>query len=299
MKSLTVSSLEAHTFCANSYNLRYNHGVKTKRYKPALVTGSAAHDAGEALHQGGSLDDMLNAVASHYEDGEHLLDFANTKAMIKAYYKWEDRPKYTFAATEMELKAPLREGFEIRGKCDGLIWCEEDQGFLLYELKTTSDTVVNCREMLLDGVQIHTYCHVLESMGFKMLGTVIEVIKKPLYAKKLTVADEKTKDPMANFESRMMKQYAAEPDRMFLGLLVPRNPAAELEALKHFRWMAMDIELRTKYSHWTRPRGHGCKTAFGDCDYKKLCKKYGNVDPNPDGFTTARPHEELSEEPGK
>lgn len=302
---LTVSALETFARCPRAYDLRYNRLIYPNTYSPALSVGGAVHGGIEKLGRGQSLDDALSAATQHLElrksqalelldaDGREALgvqverDTAKARAMLRAHFRrwrvivggdtWSRDLDFDYVDTERTIgpaplvnpktSAPSRT-FALAGKVDALVRLKSnpDAGLLVYELKTTSDTLKNFEIAIRQSIQPQLYVVLARHLLGKeqeLSGIVIDVIKKP------TLRGRKDEDE-EQLEGRMLQQYKSEQDDFIRRIILPIEDS-RLREVRELAWRAAHLIRNSDRRGYLAVKGQACRHAYGWCDYRPLC----------------------------
>ena len=318
-RTLTVSAVDAFVECEGVYDFSYNRAVYPTDYPSALAIGSAVHVGAEALKKGeglpAALDRAAQTIVVRLEESLPYLaldravevreqaarDQAKTSAMLRFYFErtHEGGPselpldcELDFTAVEAAFHEPLinpatgaaSRTFLKAGKADGIVSfrARPEAGLLIFELKTTGDTLDDLEEALRHSLQTPTYQELASRMlGRPVLGAVVDILKKP------AVRGRKD-ESLADFEERCLSEYRAEPERFFRRVEIPHDEARVREAQAVFWRTAQAIRDADRHGYLLA-RGRKCRKSFGWCPFRALCW-YGQRD----GYRLSdMAHEEL------
>jgi hypothetical protein len=158
--------------------------------------------------------------------------------------------------------------FYVRGIADAIL-----PGGLLYEMKTTSDTVTECKAWLEQSIQIPLYQALAIAEGRQVSGTLIDIVKKPVIRRRTSGKNAETQ---AQYAVRCLRAYADEPERFFLRAELEYSESRCAEALS-IAWETAERIRACDRGGYTALRGPSCKGPYGWCDMRDLCW-HGNAD---------------------
>jgi hypothetical protein len=160
--------------------------------------------------------------------------------------------------------------FNWSGIYDGL-YRLDDGRYMLYELKSTSDSVKEAAQVFAQALQPQLYLAMIPE-DVPMAGICIDIVKKPVApfkrpARKTPVHID---EPLKDYEERCYRAYIKKPERFFRRMKLPHEPWRIREA-KSIAWRIAQ-EIRDSDRHgYLACRGRNCKTTYGWCDYRNIC----------------------------
>jgi len=308
MRTLTPSAIAAYVSCPYRYQLSYLHKISPIRYSPALSIGRGLHagiaDLLTSFRFKPLPDAMLVARAAMKKellklkkvmDADEFLeiyaqaqrDRAKVMAMLRAYQviypkkllmiqtegRFEPRPIIN-PVTGKNSKT-----FNLAGICDGIYRLENKQQFMLYELKSTSDSIKEASLILASSIQPQLYMSMVDNPS-EFAGICIDIVKKPVMAftrpkrlPKKNESEEVVTEPLDDYEQRCYKSYLKMPGRFFRRLILPYDPR-RVRYAREVAWrVAQEIRDSDRYGYLAC-RGQNCKTTNGWCEYQSICWFY-------------------------
>ncbi len=307
MRHLTVSAVTTFCRCPREYELSYTQRWKSRRFSPALETGSAVHAGREALAEGAELDEALGSATTYIaesrqrsavsEDREDEFAektqtaTAHARAMLRAYC--DVHAPLSFDTVEQVLEGPLLSErgtrsltFRKAGKCDGSLRLGGAR--LIYELKTTSELPHDIIEGLKRGYQIPTYEDLYEiETGEECGGALVDVIKKPTVKRYQPNSRRKEVEPLEAYEQRCYEQLIGDEERFFGRELIEYSSESIRQARRLFWSVASAIREADR---------NGYRAAMGPppiapCTYCRSRRLCWNDDMS--GYEVGDAHEEL------
>jgi len=285
MLPLHNSHAEAYGACPEAYNLSINFGVQSEGYIQPLIVGSAMHAATAEIRAGYGPDDAIDAAvkvvanANKPAEGDEALavnDVAKLNAMIRGYWnRWKDDLEPIFTGdNEVLLRAPLinpatgkkSRTFYLEGILDASIF--NARGPILYEQKTTSDTVRETLAYLNAGLQVPLYLELLRFNVGEPAGAILDVIKKPILARKNS--KKNGRETLSDWTERCIEAYSADPNRFFGRVEIPYSESRQRWALKQLWLVAEGIRHANRYGYRAVRSWKVCKSAMW-CKFKSLC----------------------------
>jgi hypothetical protein len=227
-------------------------------------------------------------------------DKAKTRAMLRAWFARYDAAATVEAAaldlvfidreleaieTEAVLEAPLvnpltdrpSRTFMLSGRLDAVVRHHDPHlrhdpktglpGWYVFELKTTGENLDDFIEAMSISAQPAIY-QVLAQTYFdgqigRLLGTVLDVVRKPLIRPKKDEALEA-------FEQRAIEAYRGEPDRFFRRVVLPVDEGLRRQVLINAWRIADGIRRAERYGYVSK-RGPACRGPYGPCRYRAIC----------------------------
>lgn len=217
-----------------------------------------------------------DAVAEH----EHQIRFSQLEALLEPYaiYWLEEFQGVEWLSLEKEFGVPytLDDGrvIYLRGKIDGV--CRLKKRRWLFETKTKSrideDPLV---EHLPMDMQVNMYAHAEEkSSGEAPEGVIYNIVRRP----QLKLGKTET---LKAFRDRMRDDVRSRPDHYFVRLTGTFDPEDQMLWARDFkrilhafaRWY--DELTSPETGHYRNP--FACITAWGACEYLRLCGRQDRV----------------------
>ena len=304
MRTLTPSAIAAYVSCPYRYQLSYLHKISPIRYSPALVIGRGLHAGIEVFHKSKQFGPLPSAMLAAREamkqellklkkvmDADEFMEVytqaqrgrAKVCAMLRAY-----REVYPHSLNMIETEGRLgvmplvnpathkdSRTFHMDGIFDG-VYRLDSNALMLYELKSTSDSLREASLVLSQSIQPQLYLSRLASAN-PFAGICIDIVKKPIAPFKKAVSRAKKKkpveviaEPLDDYEERCFKAYMKRPEHFFKRVVLPNDPQRIREAQAVAWRVAQEIRDSDRYGYLAA-RGHNCKTTHGWCDYRALC----------------------------
>lgn len=284
----TASRLKAYHTCPVKEAFRY-------REKLAPVTSREALRFGTAIHKGiemRSVEAALEALNVPFPSTQEEADAQETvkatvTALLNGYMKKyepfeEHYPEKMFS---MSIRTPNRRASTtkvIAGKIDDIAFINGE--CWLVEYKTASKLDGTYFDRLYVDTQITTYMMAAKRLGYKPVGIIYRVLRKPGLKRGKT-------ESLEQFLTRIEADISARPEHYFEERKIYRsaNDLGEFEnQLYHETRMAdQNYKLGRCYMHST-----AC-SMYGRCEYLPLCMKEAGAEAL---FEYKEPHEELREE---
>ncbi len=159
MLRLSSSQLSTYQTCHRLYYFRYVLQVEPQGRQLALEFGAAWGQAMDRWHQGGTLDESIDAFETAYPPSDDAVRNRTTaKLLLQAYAARWPRPElFTVQQTEAWIEAPLTEDIAWCGKLDKVVAYEGATGFPLEHKSTTSYLTQRTLQRYLPNLQIIGY----------------------------------------------------------------------------------------------------------------------------------------------
>lgn len=262
------------TRCPFRFALEYRLCLRAGGVAEAPAIGTCAHSGCEAMRATGAIDAALHAAEAeamrlYPEGGEAYERVSNMAAVLVGGYAIHlFRADLRSVHSEVGLCWPLAGRCLAKGRADGVVF-RIGKPALLYELKTTAETLDAKEAELRCSYQLPLYAWLLERQRkVKVAGAVVEILKKPVKAGEGAVK-KGTAESWQEWRVRVAHEYAANPDRYFRRINIPRKELDSAAAVKDLRRVAAAIRV---YDRGGYPRLRGqCSGPFGPCQYKHAC----------------------------
>lgn len=205
---LTHSRQDCFKTCRKKAWFAYELGIRRDIDAKALRMGTAYHAALEALGNGNTINEAVEAVHEAYRrrpdpcgEMEWLYEEESVVRLACGYvWRWQDRP-LKFIATEQEFQLPLvnpetgkpSRTFALAGKIDGIVELEDGR-LAVKENKLLGDDISQdsdlWRRMRIDH-QISLYVLAARKLGFAVDTVLYDVTRKPtIYPTKVPILDD-------------------------------------------------------------------------------------------------------------
>jgi len=139
---------------------------------------------------------------------------------------------------------------------------------MLYEMKTTSESIREVLSWLRESIQIPMYLEMARLSGLELDGAIVDIIKKPVIKPRKSKA--KGAEPYAEYLARCAEAYRAEPDRFFHRAYLPNSEAQRVEAMQTC-WRTAEAIRCSDREGYLAVRGSRCTFSYGPCRYKDIC----------------------------
>jgi hypothetical protein len=219
MRTLTPSAIAAFVNCPYRYYLGYLLKIYPIRYSPALVLGKGLHAGIGRIQTSTRVDPLPDAMVAaraamkddlvklkQLMDGDEFgaaleqakRDRAKVYAMLRAYLEVYPqrlpmvKMEGIFKPSPIINPATGKESrtFNWSGIYDGL-YRLEDGRYVLYELKSTSDSLKEAAQVLSQSLQPQLYLAMIPD-SVHIAGVCIDIVKKPVTPWKETKTDDRT-----------------------------------------------------------------------------------------------------------
>lgn len=270
------------TRCPNKFYLAYRLHWRCGGISEPPTIGSATHAGCEAARATGALDAALIAgdaeVTRLLPEGHDPEATERIRSMVSVlvggYMLHLFRPDLRSIHAELDLVYPLLGPVHAKGRCDGVI-LRLGKDAVLYELKTTSETLDDKEAELRCGYQLPLYTWLLEQAhGVKVAGAIAEILKKPVKSGEGAVRKRK-EETWSAWRQRVAQEYAANPQRYFRRVSIPRSELDTDKCIADMGRVALAVQLY-EAAGYPAIRG-GCHGPYGPCEYKRLCW-YGDTE---------------------
>lgn len=336
---LSNSSLGTFRRCPREYYFRYVLLRKGRAKAAALRFGTLFHIALNAWWRcnGAALDKLRAALAAidAQEEEKDPFELVKARCLIAGYTaRWGGEPIETIAV-EKQFRLPIEIPGDVYGVGNKIVGstrprAEYDLGGAIdaivrsrgrvrnVEHKTTSSDITvgsdYWRHVVTLDPQVSTYEDAAKRLGYDVVDTLYDVIRKPtiIPLKETPEEDRKYTKPTKTeptrlykgqreqdetpdeFEARLTEDIATNPHRYFA-----RAPIVRLESdnEEHARDVRQTAELiRFAESHDAWPRSPSACERFGRlCEYHDACSGITTIDDDTRFVTKKFQHEELGQ----
>jgi len=255
--------------CWKKYDWRYNQKLTPIRKSTALTLGSSIHNAFDMYYNGFSVADVVKALVDSYdteianvgvEEQEDLIIARYTAIGMFAHFPFKDLSNFEEIQSEKKFSVKLGNlrGVRFEGRTDGLV--KKDGKWWVRELKTTGLNLRQFNQRINTSNQSTGYMYAMRKMGYDVVGTLYDYIKKPLLRKRVT-------ENMHDFAKRIMADYQTKPD-MYYGQIFSWRNQTEMDIWERdMVSLIRDMRWRKEYPRNT----DNCYMYNWECDYKKIC----------------------------
>jgi len=255
--------------CWKKYDWRYNHLLTPIRKSSALTLGSAIHNAFDMYYNGFSVGEVIKSISDSFdtdianvgiEEQEELVTARYTAIGMFAHFPFKDLGKFEEIQSEKKFSVKLGKlrGVRFEGRTDGLV--KKDGKWWVRELKTTGLNQRQFNERISTSSQSTGYMYAMRQMGYPVVGTLYDYIKKPLLRKRVS-------EDMHDFAKRILADYQLKPD-MYYGQLFSWRNESEMKIWEDdMIALVQDMRRRKNYPRNT----DNCYMYNWECDYKKIC----------------------------
>jgi hypothetical protein len=316
---ITQSAARSFRGCQRSYQYRYELGYRPTATTAPLAFGKLMHAALAAWSDVDPEFRLAEALSAIDKSDSEPLDKLIAGELMRGYTaRWIDE-QIGYPAAEISFETALvnpvsgRESrtWRLAGKLDAII--SRSNGVWIMERKTSGQSIepgsVYWQKLQLD-TQISSYLVGAESLGYKPLGCVYDVIGKPRMRqlKATPVEDRKyTKagslyanqraedESLEDFRARLRDDIAGNPDRYYQRGEVFRTAAENREAACDLWQIAHNIRDCQLSDTWPR-NPDSCWKYERACDYWPVCIGECSLEDSIRYRKAETPHEELKEE---
>lgn len=284
----TNSRLKCYQDCPKREGFRYRDCLVPTGRRTALNIGTAVHKGLET----GSLDAALDALefdfpTSTEEAEEQEIMRGTVAAMLTGYFKRFE----PFAESEPELefligaRYPTKRGMRrsnrvmLAGKLDAIAKIDSEDWIVEY--KTAGQVDKSYFDRLYVDSQISFYMMAARRLGYKPVGVIYRVLKKPSIRRRQN-------ETVEAFTDRMMADYLARPDFYFYETRLYRS-SDDLDAFEVDLWKEIKQADRNASTGFMPRHSHACSN-YGTCPYLPLCTGENGAEAM---YEYREPHEEL------
>jgi hypothetical protein len=263
--------------------------------------GSICHHYSEHRAVGRKEEDIIEEMYQDFEKitppptAEVLERFERFVALVPKVYdarllKWyyEDQ-HYETVVTEQQFEMPLKDGWKLVGKIDGILRDTRTGELVLKELKTAARTgPTYWNRLALDG-QIRTYLLAVQRVfGYPVTKVLYEVWKKPDAQQK--VREGETADEWATRIGNIyLVKYKEQYERELL-VVTQESIDEEFDA-----WIDFIPELEFHLDNAIYPKHHP-GNRIGGCPFFRVCVHGEDSFAKNEFYTRDKQHPELAEE---
>ena len=287
----TNSRLKTYQACPMKERFRYRDCLVPIGRRDALNIGTAVHRGIETW----SVDEALNALEfdfpSSTEEAEAQEVMRGTvEAMLNGYFNcyapFEDaEPELLFS---MPLRFPTKRGMrssrrqKLSGKIDAVAHIDGQDWIVEY--KTAGQIDKSYFDRLYVDSQITLYMLAARRLGFKPVGVIYRVLKKPALRRR----QNETVDA---FVERMKADYLARPEFYFYETRLYRSED-DLSDFERQMWYEVQQADRNAAQGRVYRHSHACSN-YGTCPYLPLCTGESGAEAM---YEYREPNEELRQE---
>lgn len=321
MELLTNSQKSTYQECPKKFSYMYEKGYRPIKEKHALWFGSLIHKCLEQWFNGKSIVEIIDYLHDIGVDGTYgeRIDIIKCRELMIGYnHKWKN-VKLKTLAVEKEFSIPLinpktvhtSRTFRLAGKIDAIVETENGECAVV-EHKTTSEDSSNPTSnywlrVLIDP-QITGYYLAAESLGYKPVKVIYDVIRKPLIKLALATPEEKRKykqdgtlysnqreidETLENYALRLKKDIEENPDKYFQRKDVVRLEDDLVEYSQDLWSVGKLIKESRNNNYWPK-RPNQC-FVYGKCQFYDVCAKFTLLDDESMYQQSENIHQELTE----
>lgn len=278
-KTITHSSMTVFWNCRKRFFYEYVKRLAPLRVSGALTIGKAVHDACAALAEGGTCKQGLDLASAPFDkDIEKIIeirpeivpmienDQAVAEATYLAYHEHYMDDEIEYMEVEKNIGFPI-DGtkWKYRGKADAIVRHPMLPGPSVHERKTTSrlDTAFLMQQER--KFQVTGYIMGARSTGFDILGSLLDIYKKPKLVRR---ADEKFDDYVMRLRNKMLER----PDVHFHRVFGDRNVPKERDFMNKLKHTANEIQRCLSDPALFVQNEDRCSDYFKPCPYMSLCE---------------------------
>lgn len=287
----TNSRLKTYQACPMKERFRYRDCLVPIGRRDALNIGTAVHRGIETW----SVDEALNALEfgfpSNTEEAETQEIMRGTvEAMLSGYFNCyapfgDAEPELLF---EMPLRFPTKRGMrssrrqKLCGKIDAIAHIDSQDWIVEY--KTAGQIDKSYFDRLYVDSQITLYMLAARRLGYKPVGVIYRVLKKPALRRR----QNETVDA---FVERMKADYLARPEFYFYETRLYRSDD-DLSDFERQMWYEVQQADRNAVQGRVYRHSHACSN-YGTCPYLPLCTGESGAEAM---YEYREPNEELRQE---
>jgi len=284
----TNSRLKMYQACPMKEKFRYRDCIAPIGKKNALNIGTAVHRGIETW----SIEEGLNALkfgfpASTEEANEQDITRGTVDAMLNGYFARfepfeEHKPELEFSlALRFPTKRGMRSSNKIRicGKIDDLVVINGE--LWIVEYKTASQIDKSYFDRLYLDSQITLYMMAAKRLGYKPVGVIYRVIRKPQIK-------QRQNETVDAYIDRLKQDYLARPDFYFFETKLYRTDS-DIDQFEIDLWNEIKIANTSAAVGNFFRHSHACSN-YGTCPYFPLCTGEAGAEML---FEHKEPHEEL------
>lgn len=267
---LSASAIEAYSRCPAVYEYKYRHKLSDGRHRSALSVGSAMHAAAAALRRGSDLPTALTVAALSLDADapspgtlqDISSDAAKVWAMICGYCEAWKGAQLRSDSNEVIMSAKLSDSLTLRGIADAIV--TTDGAAMVYEMKTTSDTVDDMASCVRESIQVQLYMYLAtQCLDLDVRGCIVDIAKKP-------TTRRKKNESLREWGIRAVDAYRADPRKYFKRAIVDYDESAIDRALAIAAQIG-EMIINSERNGYLAVKGAGCKTPYGWCEYRGIC----------------------------
>ena len=255
--------------CWKKYDWRYNHKLTPIKKTTALTLGSAVHNAFDMYYNGFSVTDVIQALIDSFDidianvglqEQEDLVIARYTAVGMFAHFPFKDLGQFEEIQSEKKFSVRLGNlrGVRFEGRTDGVV--KKDGKWWVRELKTTGLNQRQFNSRISTSNQSTAYMYAMRKLGYPVVGTLYDYIKKPLLRKRVN-------EDMHDFSRRIMADYQLKPE-MYYGQTYSWRNQTEMDIWEEdMISLVRDVRWRKAYPRNT----DACYIFNSECPYKKIC----------------------------
>jgi len=284
----TQSRLKTWQICPYKEALRYREKLAPISIKRSLSIGTAIHKGLETWSIPAALEALrLPYANSQEEQDENDLAEVTVKALLEGYSKvfepFESHmPEYSFDLPMMNEYHHKSSSYRICGKIDDIATINDENWIVEY--KTAGKLDGAYMERLYLDSQITMYMLAAKRLGWKPVGVIYRILRKPQLRKGKTESKEQ-------FLNRLEKDIADRPDFYFTEQLLRRTDE-DLEAFEKQLWDETHLANKLYKENKVYPHSANCNL-YGQCEYMPICTRQEGCEAL---YETREPNEELKGE---
>lgn len=283
----TISRLKTYQACPMKEHYRYSKCLAPIARKAALRIGSAVHRGIEMWDIQKGLDvlnDNLCAPETQEEADDREIAIATVQAMLAGYMEFTEPFKNHCPEQKFELAVMMPGGRKSRklrfaGKIDDI--ARIDGQDWIVEYKTASQLSSGYFERLYLDTQITGYTYAARRMGYKPVGVIYRVLRKPSIRKG-------QKESLEQFLNRLEADYKARPEFYFMEERLYRSQT-DLDEFERQLYESIQQAQRMREKGCIFKHTGSCSD-YGTCAYMPLCCGEKDAEYL---FEIRQPHEEL------
>jgi len=327
--------------CPKKCEIRHIRGIYPLEKERKLWLGGLVHIGLETWFDSGNMELVVNRINAErskafttYQNFDFLFDINEVInqaiGILHAYVQQYPQEIFTIELVETVFEHPIinpktgakSKTFYLLGKIDGVVK-NPDGTLWVLEHKTASDITANYLERLWGDYQLKIYVHLLQQLGFPVVGSIYDIVKKPTIRQKREQPEEteaefkirydeacsKNKSGKTNIKRELGKP--AESDESYIDRIIewyaqssPDNltfhreeiffTEKDKEEISNFLWFATQNFLFCQRAGYFPRNTANCMNKYNSlCEYHKLCSSDENPNILNSFYTTREQREEI------
>ena len=255
--------------CWKKFDWRYNKLLTPIHKTTTLTLGSAVHNAFDMYYNGFSVDEIVKTISDSFEadiatvgieEQEDLIVARFTAIAMFVHFPFKDLSNFEEIQSEKKFSVKLGKlrGVRFEGRTDGLV--KKDGKWWVRELKTTGLNQRQFSSRISTSNQSSAYMYAMRQLGYPVVGTLYDYIKKPLLRKRVS-------ENAMDFGKRILMDYQTKPEMYYDQIYSWRNDVEMKIWEDDMVALVQDMRRRKVFPRNT----DGCYNYNSECPYKKIC----------------------------